>query len=123
MEPLDELGVGWESEPPPEGAGGFLPDLGVISGLGAGATTEGASEGTAVGVLGVAGGDSGEAPAGVIGISTAGALGAAGGVGLSCCAWPAKTDPKATVPSTNNETRELETFMNLYLKFSYFFLA
>lgn len=105
-EPLDELGVGSESEPPPEGAEGVSPDLGVIS-VGAGAT-----EGAAEGVLGgVADGASGEAPAGVIGISTAGAFGEAGGVGLSFCALPAKTDPKATVPNTNNEMRELETFM------------
>jgi hypothetical protein len=102
VEPPDKLDVGSESEPPPDEAGGVSPDFGVISALGA---TGGVSEG----VLGAVGGASGEVPAGVLGIS--GAFGEAGGVGLSCCALPAKTDPKATVPSTNNETRELEIFM------------
>jgi hypothetical protein len=121
-EPPDKLDVGSESEPPPDDAGGVSPDLGVISVLGAGAA-EGASEGATEGVLGgVADGDSGAAPEGVIGISTAGALGEAGGVGLPCCALPAKADPKATVPSTKNETRELEIFMIDTLNFLTSFL-
>ncbi len=111
----EELDVG-AIDPPPDGAD--LPPLDGLSGV-TGALVDGAVS-VVGGVLGVAGEGSGAALGGVLdGIAgEPGAVlgGIAGdwetGAGLSFCACPAKTEPKVAVLSTNNETRQVETFMN-----------